>query len=913
MRITTAVALIVLGALFIAFGYGVRWVKHATSEAELRKLLIDGARDAIGAELTVEAVSIGADTVLRVQGVELTLPGQDRPILSASGIEVALDLPAILSGQVGLARATLVSPKIDLLYDADSGEWNFQAVQTTKGEGGPPKGGLLSEGLFLEDATVRVAYRTLFGDDKVRTLPGLHVAVRPRPGDTERWDFQGRMAAGPLRGTTFSGWFCPAGEPDFDISISHPHLRIDKTVWESIPYGDEVWKLFQPEGAFSMTGRIAPREGGDVSIAFHVQAHNATAKTAFFPLRLQCLNGTLDITDKGVMVRDMTAVIPPAEFAGVPADFIPPQVRVNASYMFNGAGSQYSVEARGVPVCQTAVEAIPVAGAKIWEELQPEGRCDVSVTIFEPPGESTSRFGATIQLQDVTVNSPRMPVPIRRVNGRVTVDEHGVDLQGVRGVFEPASGVEGLRSVSLAQMAIDGHIALDGPDTALRVSLENVLTTEELVKAIPEVGDRVWQALQPNVVLDAVVLLGDVIGSTGAGPCISLNIRGGEVHPEGASLRLADLTGRVKVDGGRVFIEHLLAAPDTVDESGNVTPTAGDITVAGLVDLETQELDIRVKGRDLLLTEELLQSAGDVGPQIWESVRPTGYVSMDGRIYRKDAADRLHYLIDLDLRDAAVHLGMLPAPITSLSGQAMVTDRRIVSNEFSGIICGGRVTGSAVLSYGDDVPYPSFAATVQFNVVRLDELMAEISGKRTDLKGQLSGIVDLGGFTDDLSSLRARGRVTLAGGRLWKSPVIVRLLSVLHLAMPTSEETPMRGEGSFTIADAQVHVAEFELLGGGLNASGHGTVGFDGVLDLIVVAVGAPESGRGIPIISNMVSWAVSAVEKQLVRVEVTGSVGNPQLKSQVLSKITAPLTSLRDIVTAPLSLVIPKGGNGGD
>ena len=102
----------------------------------------------------------------------------------------------------------------------------------------------------------------------------------------------------------------------------------------------------------------------------------------------------------------------------------------------------------------------------------------------------------------------------------------------------------------------------------------------------------------------------------------------------------------------------------------------------------------------------------------------------------------------------------------------------------------------------------------------------------------------------------------------------------------------LRGEGYEVI---------FELTGAGLSVSGYGTIETETrELDMTVVAIGAPE-GKGIPILSDVVGWLLKGIERQLVRIDVTGTTDAPKYTSQVLTKVTWPLRSLRTVLFSPI------------
>ncbi len=898
MRVTTAVALIVVGAALIALGIGIRYVRHALSEDEIRRVLVEAARDELGADLSIGSVRLGWDRVLRAEDVELTLRHQEQPFVTARSLRVSVDALSLLSGGMGVTRAVLVEPYLRLTHDKVRDRWNFEALSASKGEepSAPPVG-LLPDGIVLEKATIEVTYAELFGDGRPRVYSNVYVTGRPDQANGERWTVDALFAEGPLAGLRATGRIDVGSDESAEFHVSHPAVKVTGDMWTMVPSGGEVWEAFQPEGTFGIEGRIYTREDKSVAADFDVDIWEANVVPEFYPIRMESVSGPLKVTDTGVTMHRLTGTVPASEFgaAGLPDA----RMTVSGDYRFADEAATVNVSVADVPICRASVQSIPEVGDRIWSELRPVGVGSVALTLRQASAEDEIEFAASARFEDASLRPQALPAPLEHVSGSLTADARSIRLSDLRGILlQPEAG-------SSAPFEGYGIVDLEGPDTALHVRIKNLQTTEELIKSIPEVGERVWEFLQPEVLVDADVVLGDLTDFDASPPMISLTVRGGRARPRDFGLILTNVAGRVTVRGTRVFIENMLLAPEVPADTGAFQGAAGNIEVSGPFDLETGALDMHVHARDLLLTEELVRAIPEWGEELWAGGQPRGYVSVDGRLWRRSEQDAPHYLVDLSMRDASFQLRQVPIPITSVAGQVLLRDGQIISNDFAGITCGGRIVGRFLLRFSEDFEYPSYAATFDYKMLELADLLARLAPGSADVSGKLSGTVMVGGFLNNPASLSAKGQVTLSEGRLWKNPLLVRLLSILHLAIPAGRESPMQGTADYRIASRQILVQEFDLTGGGLNASGYGTVGFDGTLALSLVAVGAPDS-RGIPIVSSVVSWIASTVERQLVRVDVTGTLSEPQFSSQLLSKLTYPLTSLRGILTAPVRMVVP-------
>ena len=182
------------------------------------------------------------------------------------------------------------------------------------------------------------------------------------------------------------------------------------------------------------------------------------------------------------------------------------------------------------------------------------------------------------------------------------------------------------------------------------------------------------------------------------------------------------------------------------------------------------------------------------------------------------------------------------------------------------------------------------------------KLANNLTGEDQDIVGQLSGWIDLGGVYGQDSGMAINGHASLDNAHLMKIPLFAQLLNVLRLNLLGQNKADQQGELTFSRESGsdKFNIQELEFTGGGLSVSGTGTIGQDGSLNLTLIAVGAPKGGP-IPILSTVVDWLLSNIERQLVRVDVTGTLSKPEYSSTVLSTITWPLRSLRSLLFTPI------------
>ncbi len=904
MRTRTAIKLIVLGAILLAVGVGVELIERRIAPERLRRELEARLGEALDGEVSIGAARLELPrAVVHVSQVAVTLPGEEDPVFECPRVTAALDRGALLRGKVVPTRIALSGAAVRLSYDPDARRWNVAELLAEREEavaGAPRNGkpaGLLRDGLRVEGATLSLQHPKLLGDGAPRRYTGLWFNVRPEAGGAGGWRLEGGLECGLLAGTWFTGRASRGGpDPRYLLRFGAEGLHGGEELWRLVPMGHKVWSDFRPAGRFAVKGTVQPDAGGRVRWGLDVEVSEATATTRFFPAEAHSVSGLVRVTDAGLTVRDVTGVIASDEFEDAGPQTLPAHVRVDGVSRWGRRGGSYTIGARDVPLCRTSVEAIPERGGELWERLRPRGRANLVIIVEEMPETGRARFRAEADLEETTLAPPELPVALERVHGAIEVEQRTVRFRALEGLLGTAG------AGAQPAFALGGTLDLDGRDSRLSLELRGVRTDEALVRAIPTLGDDLWEHFRPEVMLDAEVVVVDRPDSEAMDYAADVHLRGGRAAASFLPMPLSDITGRLRVEGSRIFVEQFTAAVDTAGEETADGRTRNRVDLRGKVDLESSRADLDVLARDLTLTQALLRAVPEVGEQILAEMAASGMVSLSGRIHYDGRAEPpLHYLLDIGLKDVTVQPKLAPMPLEALSGDLLATEYRVLSSNLTGVSCGGQLRGSIVAHYGGG-GLPSFGATVHFDQISLADLARRLAGEQKKVAGRLSGTVNLGGIVGEPASMNGDGRLTLVEGQLWETTFFGRLISILHLSIPSERSVPATGEALFDLRGPEARVREFSLTGGGLSLSGFGTVWLDdATLDLKMVAVGSPEGGPAIPLIGSLIGAVLQAVEKELVRLDVTGPVEDPVFEHKVLSTLTSPITGLRSILFSPL------------
>ncbi len=896
MKLSTSIRLLAAGILLAALGLGIRRVRIGTAPEQVRKALEARFHRSVDGEISVESARFEFDGTVEARNLVVSASGAAEPFVESPRIIARLDPWQLLHLRKVPRRCTVLSPTVRLLCDPERETWNLPAIKPQEQAGTAPEA-LLADGVRIEDATVKLRGARLFGDTAVRAYRGVHLQLTRASAVGSRWHFTGRVGRGQVRGLRLRGDFDDGSSIPLQVTFDAPGLRGERTLWRQIPHGQFIWQEYRPVGDLAASGVISLHADGKVAYRCQVQMHGVEATAHFLPARVRSVRGTVVVSQEGVALRNLTGIIPAVELD--PQIEVPFPVHVSGSGTHRRrGGSDYRVELADMPLCRRSLETIPGAGARIWERLRPRGLCDVSLRLSSEDEEGPLRSVATVRVRDVTVHPAELPRPLRNLSGTIQVDRDVTTLRGVRCELPPPQGESG--PAGGASVFLDGHVAREGGAVRLDVRFSNLTTDKQLLQSILGRGGQLWEDMRPVVTLDGRLRLERERNDAPLSCSGVLNVHGGRALLRAFPVPLEGVRGTIRVSGSDVFLERLSATlrlpagPD--GESG-----ANQVEVSGPLNLEDGRAELSLTARNMNVGEELLKAIPAIGEQMWAEARPAGLGSVRGRItYDATQDNPLDCLLETEFFRIDLQPRRHLVPITALSGRAVISDTMAVSDDFTAITCAGQINGSLVARYGTSGEYPTYAATVRLRQIDLAQLLREVRGSEPNVSGLLSGSADLGGVLGSRTSLTAEGTLSLREASLWEMPFFSRLINVLHLNLPGTQKGTkgtQEGEARFRYMAGDIEVDRFEITGGGLNITGHGTISRDEELDMVLVVVGTESRGKGIPVISALVGWAMRAAEGELFRVKVSGTIDEPKYSHEFLGYIAWPLTSVRNVL----------------
>ncbi|MDP6107903.1 MAG: hypothetical protein QGI33_05660, partial [Candidatus Brocadiia bacterium] len=315
-------------------------------------------------------------------------------------------------------------------------------------------------------------------------------------------------------------------------------LPVSRRTLEAVPRaGESIWKALAPGGTADVTMRISNPPGpGDTSSVVTVRLKDGTIRPSNL-LPLKSLTGMIEVRDGRASFTEMAGMLDVKALGLAGQEDVSASVDLSGYYDVRARHLEVDFHVRGMPICRRTVELLPKAGPDLWQALQPAGRCDLSAHASVPSGGPV-RYHCVLSLRGAKVLMREFPLGVEGLTGEVTVDNESVQFSNVRGTVPQRGAVGGGGHLELS-----GLYDPSGERTRLKVEVRNLKAEDELVKALPGSGERIWALLHPQGYLDATLVVsaggqGRKLATSGA-----VSIRSGSALPAFFPIPLENVAG----------------------------------------------------------------------------------------------------------------------------------------------------------------------------------------------------------------------------------------------------------------------------------------------------------------------------------------------------------------------------------
>lgn len=891
LRVIGYAAVAVGVLLVVIFGVGVVLWKHYASPREIQRMARQEISRRVRGQTRLRWASLSPGLRLSLEGLSVRLPAEEQPLIESEEIEVQFDRTGLLRGRVVPRKVVLVRPEVAFRRDPATGRWNVQNLlrpEPLEKRPGPPPAGFMREGVSVEDATVALKSWRIFKDPDTHRVSGVNLRIVPGAEDATLWEVSGEITRGALSGMSVRGW---AGESGFRVHADIGDMRVDEELLGWIPVGRPIEEIFHPRGRIQGSVTVGTQAGGEKpQYSARVDLRRMRSRTKFYGATMTEVAGRVLIIGGQVLFRDVTGEILPEELGLEENACHPVSVRIDGSYTMHPESVHMQLEAAGFPVTERSIREIPKVGDKVWEALHPGGFADLSLSIEDLPGkEIEPTFKAIAHLRDASLDVAKLPFKLKDLVGTVEIDEERVKLRDMRGVIAQEGRTP--------QIAVRGVFDVKGHPREVTVEVTNLYMEEKLVRAIPELGDALWEMFHPTGVTDGSFTIHH---REGRKPKVSgsLQVYNGTVKSRFFPLPLRNVAASIRFDDEIIQIARL-SGRIVLEEGQEEGVPPGRLLLTGEVSRDAKTGSLGVEVPSLRLTGPVVRALPELGQPLWDRLQPEGLMSLSGRItFDRDREQPVSYLMAMDLKNGRATWEGFRATMSSLNGTVLLSESNVLIPHVSGNVAGGPFDASGFVTRSGDGTV-RYNGTMEYRRVDLRRLIYELIEEETKVRGRLSGLVEVGGRTGEQNRVRGVGSAELTEGQVWKAPVFFGLVDVLHLSAPGEYGRFDRGEMRFSFDSEKMQLHSFRLGSPAAELTGQGTVGFDRRdLDLTIVAATLPQGG--LPVIGHALRTVLRPVERQLVRVRVTGTIDDPKYSPQPFQKVTRPITSIFELLTSP-------------
>lgn len=584
--------------------------------------------------------------------------------------------------------------------------------------------------------------------------------------------------------------------------------------------------------------------------------------------------------------------------------------------------------AGAVPLDADMIDALEPRVQNLVRSFRPRGTLKVKGRMERPAPHAPLRRQTHIQLEDLAVSFDKLPYPVDRIRGTMTM------IDG-RWTFDVTG-----RNDS-AQIACRGGWdpkPADGRHLKLRFDAAQVALDAELRQSLSQPMQRLWQRINPRGTLDHVAVdfhfdalnrkpatrvtawkLPREAGAHHHSPRLS-------VRPRGLPYELDHVTGKLVLNGSQITLDGLRAV-----HGASVWEAQGRCLREGAgwtADFSRLIID------NLVVDRELLSALpASLAPAV-SRLQLRGPMDIDGRLALRgdDRGDgprvrRAGWDLNIDVEQGSMRLGQLP--LDKVRGQLQVRgaaeDGRLAANgqldidslrvrginvrqlrgpisinnervrlgswaatpqprQLKAQVFGGTIGADAELRLDDSRRFDLAASLSNGQLSQIAHSAVPVGGK---IEGQASGTVLLSGTTRGVHSFSGEGFMEMTDADIYEVPVMVTLLNLLS-ARELDRSLISHGEANFRVVGDRIYLDQLEL-DGAMRLRGSGDVNLQRQINLnLYTAMGgeAREGGPPLP-------WLFREASRRILEIEVAGTLDQPAVTRRAFPEINDTLQRL--------------------
>ena len=269
------------------------------------------------------------------------------------------------------------------------------------------------------------------------------------------------------------------------LDVSGHGIALDETLARALPAeARQLFDTLNPSGTAQVSGVITSSKDRDPELDFllDLRPTNASCQHKNFPYPLDNVQGLIKLSPKRFEVLEFTARQGKARFTG-------------SGYVATEDSQQFDADLRivgqDVALDDLVRQSLPPDQQEIWDELQPQGTCNVELKIFHDPNGLLSHR-ATLTPVKAGITYKLLPYPLKLLSGQVVIAPELIEM-AVKNA-DPDVSITGL---------VAGPPG--APNADMKIVAKDVPLDEQLKEILPEGMQSTWEPLNPEGKVDIYI------------------------------------------------------------------------------------------------------------------------------------------------------------------------------------------------------------------------------------------------------------------------------------------------------------------------------------------------------------------------------------------------------------------------
>ncbi len=416
------------------------------------------------------------------------------------------------------------------------------------------------------------------------------------------------------------------------------------------PFLQRFFNQYSPEGLIDLDIKAQGRfdELPKATCTGKVICKDASVRYVRFPYLLEHIQGTLDLTEKGVILNNLQCKHADVKLAidGYSKNFGPEwdcEIQITSSNML---------------LDNDLYEALTTKQKRLWFAFAPTGRAKINYRFIRSPDQKKKR---TLDIHPVNaqVVYEHFPYPLRNLTGQVHVDNGIIQLLNLVSDYDNRKIILNGRIIN-----IDSEV----PEFDISIDADNIPVDSELMSALPSKQRQFYDYLDIDAFADAKIqVFSNKAGTQTAEYIANIKLTGTSFLYDKLPLKLSDISADVIVRPDLIQIENMTGRnrDGFVSVKGRVWPENGSDEIVGY--------QLLLKGEGLDVDDELIRSLPSGPARLLSQLDIEGKVNISAQLEKNSKDKPREYEVVVDCLDNSINFKKFYYPLKHINGRVVIT------------------------------------------------------------------------------------------------------------------------------------------------------------------------------------------------------------------------------------------------